>query len=56
MTEQNLTTGADETDDVLGHTRARSIADINETEDDVEGHARRGIDEADDDVEGHMRH
>jgi hypothetical protein len=57
MTEQNLTTDADEfneIDDTEGHVRARSA---DEDADDTEGHVRaRSADEDADDTEGHMRH
>jgi hypothetical protein len=64
MTEQNLTTDADEfdeIDDTEGHVRARNAdEDANEI-DDVEGHGRYtpsedDADDAEDDTEGHMRH
>jgi hypothetical protein len=52
MTEQNLTPGPDEIDDIEGHVRR----DADETGDDTEGHVRRDADEDGDDVEGHARH
>jgi hypothetical protein len=57
MTEQNLTTTADEIDDIheMEDVEGHMHRDTDDASEDVEGHMHRDTDDADDDVEGHFR-